>query len=194
MKAANIEHLQIGSFETTRDVLIVSDPCYKLGTWCMGQVSDAKPGLWNASIGVADMGEWGRRIAYLAAFHHEAPDIKTLKLNEAKFEVGVDSGQAGIFDFDHYQDQSVIPDQSLSEFGDPWYTHCCHQTLNTEHHAGVIPFGVVASSGFGDGAYICRYYTSQSEHTPITWGVVIDFELVRMSQIMKKLCERQFGR
>lgn len=190
MRTGKIEHIEIGAFETTREVLVVSDPCYKLGTWCMGEVFDAKLGLWNAGVGIANMGKWGRRIAYLAAFHRDCPDIKTLEVHEAKFEVGVDSGQAGIFDFDHYQDQTVIPDQSLSEFGDPWYTCCCHQTLNTEHHAGVIPYGVVASSGFGDGAYTCYYYTSQGEHTPITWGVVIDFQLARMSQIMKKLCKR----
>lgn len=190
MNLKNLQHIPIGTFETTQDVLVISDPCYKLGTWCMGEVHDVKLGQWNASIGVADMGKWGNRIAYLAAFHQDCPDIKTLDVHEAQFEVGVDSGQAGIFDFSHYQDQSVVKDRSFTEYGDPWYSFCCKQTLNTEHHAGIIPYGVVASSGFGDGGYVCRCYTSRDEHTPTTWGVVIDFDLVKMSQIMRQLCAK----
>ena len=100
----------------------------------------------------------------------------------------MDSGQAGIFDFGHFQDESVIEDQELTDFGSRWFTFCCYQTLDSEHHAGLIPYGVVANSGLGHGVYSCNYYTEADN--PVC-GVLIDFELVRMEQVMHHLVSRQ---
>ena len=36
MKKPKIESVTLGTFEVTGDKLVVSDPCYELGTWCMG--------------------------------------------------------------------------------------------------------------------------------------------------------------
>ena len=78
----------------------------------------------------------------------------------APFEVGVDSGQAGLFDAHHYWDDAVVVDPGTVINGDDpgvlWYMHCCHLTL-TKLAAGVMPYGVVSSSGFGDGSYDCFY-------------------------------------
>ena len=38
----NLEQIQIGAFEVTSNVLVVSDPSYEPGTWCMGQILDAQ--------------------------------------------------------------------------------------------------------------------------------------------------------
>lgn len=97
----------------------------------------------------------------------------------------MDSAQAGIFDFGHFQDESVIEDQELTDFGSRWFTFCCYQTLDSEHHAGLIPYGVVASSGFGDG----KYYTETGKADNPVCGVLIDFELVRMEQVMRHLVD-----
>ena len=75
-----IEHINLGTFEVTSDKLVISDPCYHLGTWCMGTLSNVEPGLWTASIGVVDTGDFGKRIAYLSAFHQDSPDIRDLKV------------------------------------------------------------------------------------------------------------------
>lgn len=133
MKRKKIESTTLGAFEVTSDKLVISDPCYDLGTWCMGTIPNVKPGLWIASIGVVDTGEFGKRVAYLSAFHQGSPDIRDLKVCPATFEVGVDSGQAGIFDFSHFQDESVIADQKSTDFGSRWYTFCAirHLTLST---------------------------------------------------------------
>ena len=189
MKKPKIESVTLGTFEVTGDKLVVSDPCYELGTWCMGMLSNVKPGLWSASIGVVDTGEFGKRIAILSAFHQDSPELQKLKACPAPFDVGVDSGQAGIFDLNHFQDESVIEDQELTDFGTRWYTFCCYQTLDGEHHAGLIPFGVVASSGFGDGCYPCYYYTDWGNDTT-TWGIIIDFQVTEMRQIMRQLLSK----
>lgn len=103
-----------------------------------------KPSLWTASIGVSNTGEFGERIAFLAAFHQESPSIQKLKACPASFDVGVDSGQAGIFDYNHFHDETVIGTQELADFGSLWFTHCCYQTMESEHQAGLIPYGVVS--------------------------------------------------
>lgn len=186
MKKLKIESITLGTFEVTSDKLVVSDPCYKLGTWCMGTVPNVKPGLWTASIGVVDTGEFGKRNAFLSAFHQDSPALQKLKACSAPFDVGVDSGQAGIFDLNHFQDESVIENQELTDFGTRWYTFCCYQTLDGEHHAGLIPYGVVASSGFGDGCYPC-YYCTDRGNDATSWGIIIDFQVTEMRQIMRQL-------
>ncbi len=47
-----LEHIKIGEFEVTGNVLTISDPCYEPGTWCMGEILGAKPGIWEAHIGM----------------------------------------------------------------------------------------------------------------------------------------------
>lgn len=183
----NLEQIQIGTFEITSNVLVVSDPCYKPGTWCMGQISDAQPGIWTAQIGIYQSEQFGKRVAYVAAFHEDCPNIDSLDRHEADFEVGVDSGQAGIFDKAHYQDQSIDFDVPAPICNDHWFNVCCHQTLNTEHYAGVIPYGVVSSSGYGDGGYTCHFFTTGKGENKITLGVIIDFDLVRMRSIMEQI-------
>jgi hypothetical protein len=37
--------------------------------------------------------------------------------------------------------------------GDIWYQACCKITLDNTESWGVLPNGVVSSSGFGDGSY-----------------------------------------
>ena len=41
-----------------------------------------------------------------------------------------------------------------TDFDDVWYTACCHLTLG-DVEAGVIPYGAVSASGYGDGSYDC---------------------------------------
>ena len=73
---------------------------------------------------------------------------------------GVDSGQFGFFDKDFYRNDEAAKDLKKYEFspdydreeGDSWYRACCDLTLAKESW-GVLPNGVVSSSGFGDGSY-----------------------------------------
>jgi len=66
-------------------------------------------------------------------------------------EVGVDSGQAGVFDLAVYpQDGSTGEHDDENSF----YGQCCKVTLDkTQGRAGKVNGGFVASSGYGDGGY-----------------------------------------
>ena len=153
----------IGDFEVESGSVMVSDPCYKPGTWCQAKLDDVYNGKWKAWAIQRD-----GRVAELIAscmIVDDPYDIgETLIDPERKkpFDIGVDSGQCGIFDAKHYQQDSDIVDDPefdaiLGEgttkhgVGDRWYNACCDITL--EGGEGVIPFGVVCQSGYGDGSY-----------------------------------------
>lgn len=179
----NREFIDLGEFEMTSPVVRVSDPCYERDVWCCGTVDHCKLGTWEAGVLKTDEGEWGTRCAVLAVRHKDTgPDFNvirsgkvrkmTCKCVEQPFEVGVDSGQAGFFDDAFYQDNSIFKGMPEPEhdYGDLWYNHACDITLS-ERSAGVMPYGVVSSSGFGDGSYVC--YTHKGSDGEIDFAFVI---------------------
>ena len=139
------EH-DIGTFMIKSDLMVVSDPCYARGTWCAGEIK-AKSGLWHAKVFKGVMDDWGNRVLKLKAVHGSVP-MDTQPTEQCDFEVGVDSGQAGLFDPAHYNSES-----------EAWYDNISHLTLHTEVSAGTTDYGCVSSSGFGDGGYRCYVLT-----------------------------------
>jgi hypothetical protein len=151
------ETLDLGTFEMVSSRMAVSDPCYDADVWCRGELENVLPGTWQAYAIKRDKGEWGPRVVRLVAVHREYADTCEFAAELAPFEVGVDSGQAGLFDCLHYRDDTVAvehPNVSRKDAGMLWYMQCCCRTL-TREAAGVMPYGVVASSGYGDGSYDC---------------------------------------
>lgn len=144
-----IESRNLGTIELKNDVM-VSDPCYELGTWCQGIVGGIKAGKFNAYAIVTDEGDWGERIAELVVIREDA-DIEGIN-EELDFEVGVDSGQAGIFNFDYYKEKQPDDDWDNPE---SWYRRVCDITCSDEDCGTIDNEGVVSSSGYGDGGYVC---------------------------------------
>lgn len=213
----------IGNFDVTSGELMVSDPCYERGAWCHGVVQNVVNGKWSAHMETLNNKQtngWGERVSELVAVLNEEGRyyLPHLQWEKVGFEVGVDSGQAGIFCNEAYQKPLTEPylqvgnleydrrqyehlhksnvniergqllrresdalikdpsykrmskeqiEQHLKEFdlrerkhidelkAKPtmdWYEMCCDKTLSNEN-AGVIPGGVVSSSGYGDGGY-----------------------------------------
>lgn len=138
------EHF-VGSFNSS-NCMIITDPCYNYDP---GQIiEDMTPGKWNAEILVSEEGSWGDRVAELRIVH-EDHDVSDYDYDcVSKFEVGVDSGQAGFFD------SFMYPRGTTGEYGDlyTFYGKACEMTIS-EEKAGVFPFGVVSRTGFGDGGY-----------------------------------------
>ena len=147
-----MREVDLGIFEVESGKLVISDPCYARGTWCQGELKDVQNGKWKAKVIKSDEGSWGNRCAELIAEHPDAINASRF-WDKENIDVGVDSGQAGIFDSDHFECDSDAGNPK-HDFGEPWYNMCCDITLG-DLGAGVIPFGVVSSSGFGDGSYDC---------------------------------------
>jgi len=168
----------IGKFEVVSNTLLVSDPCYKSHEWCNFEVKGVHKGTWVAKILIGDCKDWGKRVGYLMACHkdYKMPAVGSYKWHLANENIGVDSGQAGIYDIMHYKNDNVVKRHKGADYipikgeGDKWYAVNC---LKTREDAGVIPFGCVSSSGFGDGCYTCWTWKANRKVA----GIVIKFHI-----------------
>lgn len=130
--------LYVGSFELGREA-IVTDPCYEYGIWCQ-EIIDVVPGRYDGFVAID---EASGLVSQLIAVHMEG------KYVYPKFEycdaIGVDSGQASIFDAAYYQ-------KNIHGYEHDYYEDICDLTLNNKF--GVWDDdGIVSSSGAGDGGY-----------------------------------------
>lgn len=145
---------RLGSFELTGDKLMVTDPCYTRGTWCQGVIDNCVPGFWHAWTHMTtDTDGRGTRVAELEAMAGLAHGGQLTDWVRLDVDVGVDSGQCGVFD------DNLYPDGETGEYGDltTFYGRACAATYYDDpanfKYGDVIAEGAVSSSGYGDGGY-----------------------------------------
>lgn len=126
----------------------VSDPCYGTDVWCSGVVDNVKEGIYIVDVHMSDEGMWGKRVKSLTAIHSEYNGHSVIA--KAGFEVGVDSGTAGIFDAEYYEKYHTEKDVDRD-----WYESVGELTFTEEQFSTKDGKCVVSSSGFGDGGYDC---------------------------------------
>ena len=154
------ELVPIGEFEISSGKVFVTDPCYYPPQPFLNNPRDnVQKGKWLAYVIYKSYGDWGTRDHQLYAIHSSVADKKdSLEWKESGF-VGVDSGQAGIFDVDYFNKNEIAAKLEKPLRPDaPWYSTCCNLTLDTPYSAGVLIGGCVSSSGLGDGGY--KFYIS----------------------------------
>ena len=139
------------------DTVMVSDPCYSMDVWCKHKLTGVLPGQYLTTVMKSDEGSWGTRIGLLVAVHKDYTEDTLTWRTVRGADIGVDSGQCGIFSMEGYRDDSVFSEPNnfgytCHEPGDHWYGHMCDRTL-TEEQWGSYDTGVVSSSGYGDGSY-----------------------------------------
>lgn len=157
----------IGNFDVVSGKITISDPCYKDGLEI-----GVKNGKWEVDAELQDHDN-NTNVFGLIALHQDSSNTKDVQWQ--LFDgVPVDSGQAGIYDSAHYRDDSVIKETpkflrlltDKKEEGLRWYAANCDLTLSREEiQAGVLPFGCVSSSGYGDGVY--DVYISKNENDEV---------------------------
>lgn len=104
--------------------VMVSDPCYGLNTWCQGVLENVLPGNYKCEVEYKDEGDWGIRVSAIEVTHEDyAYEI----FEPQDFEVGVDSGQAGIFDYDYYCLYHTDTNDN-EDVDDDWYDRVCDKT------------------------------------------------------------------
>lgn len=142
----------------------VSDPCYTDDVWCKTRLTNVLPGEYSVHVDHSDRLGWGRRVSRLMVSRIGSSVVKT---EVRPGEIGVDSGQAGIFSEETYRNDQyaseniphIIGEQwspgtiSRDKEGDDFYDRMCSMTINSEDSFNVYPEGVVSSSGYGDGGY-----------------------------------------
>lgn len=135
--------------------VMVSDPCYKIGTWCQGVIENVVPGTYHCNIEYYDDHYWGTRVSAIEVIN-ESYNCNEIDYLEVKFEVGVDSGQAGIFDYAYYEEHHKRTNNG-DNLDDKWYCVVCGLTYVNNKLTGntIDGLGFVSSSGYGDGSYYC---------------------------------------
>jgi len=169
----------LGTFNIETSKVLVTDPCYKKDEWCNHTVKNVKTGKWRAKIYGRDCGSWGHRVAFLVAGVKDEvlPPLESYKWHLVSKNIGVDSGQIGFYDKNHYKDDNVVKNlkrkhnEIICE-NEPWYSFNCDRTLSKDR-AGIIPFGCVSSSGYGDGVYSC--WTLEKNDKVI--GIAVNFQI-----------------
>ena len=112
------------TFKITSNKICISDPAYERGTWCGNYDLPAQNGEWTAKVKYKDEGEWGNRVASLLC---QLKGGKGGKWEPLPNEVGVDSGQAGVFC------SSIYPknEDERGDYGDlnSFYGKACEATM-----------------------------------------------------------------
>lgn len=132
-------------FEVKSGRINITDPCYSDDTWCAIFRQSARSGRWV--VGVETDGDG--RISRMRARHE--------KTSEGAFDgaiplgmIGVDSGQAGVFDSEVYPKGMSTGEYDNKE---SFYGRCCELTLGDDGCGVVEGAGIVTCTGWGDGNY-----------------------------------------
>ena len=142
------------TFEVTSGKIVCSDPCYEIPTWCQEIIENVANGTWEAEV--VESGRVYR--LFVTHMNSNTGGIEDF-VGESIGYCGVDSGQFGFFDFDYYRNDKIAENLQKQDFGadfdeedgDSWYRACCKITIDEKW--GVMPFGAVSRSGYGDGSY-----------------------------------------
>lgn len=94
--------------------VMISDPCYDLDTWCQGALENVKSGTWHTKAENLNVNCWGNRCSALIAWHEDVEEPNDFEKTDIR--IGVDSGQAGIYDYNHF---AYIKDNK--ERDERWY-------------------------------------------------------------------------
>ena len=141
-----MKEINFGEFEVKSGKIHVSDPCYEYDANDKTGVLNLKDVVNGKYFAKVTVDKVYKDIASLTAYHEKYFDVEPDFLIGT---IGVDSGQAGIFDLKYYAENQG------GEFGDldSFYGLACSLTLSKEQ-GGIMNYaGVVSSSGCGDGEY-----------------------------------------
>ncbi len=147
--------------------VMVSDPCYKPGTWCQGVLENVLEGNWNVEVRYGhDPFGTSNTLPHALIAHHE--NFMGIKPNEeCDFEVGVDSGMAGIFNYNYYSDVINYDNESH----DKWYKEICDYIFRVRSSVHCDDY-IISFTAYGDGGYTC--YVGRNEEGKIV-SIMIDF-------------------
>lgn len=127
-----LEKENVGTIEL-EDKVRVSDPCYDVDTWCAGTLENVLQGKYQCYSQDVDAGDWGIRVASIEVRHEDYLDVEPTELQD--IDVGVDSGQAGIYDLNYF-----IKAREDKDGEDAWYKRVCDLTFGYFDNPNYIPF------------------------------------------------------
>lgn len=122
-----------------KNKVVVSDPCYKIGTWCQGILENVKEGQYLAQSYSQDN---GTIVAGISLVHEDYINAE-LDYELQSFKVGVDSGQAGIFNYDYYE--KYHKDETGKDcLNSNWFDRIGNMTYGRLANPDYVPFNETA--------------------------------------------------
>lgn len=113
-----------GSDVTLSNKVLVTDPCYRLKDGVTEDtipdyqylITNLKPGTWHTQQTIMNVNLWGDRVGRLDIWHESIEKPLDSQLTNTDKWISVDSGTAGIVDFDH-----MVALSKDDEAFDDWY-------------------------------------------------------------------------
>jgi hypothetical protein len=162
---------------TLSNEVMVSDPCYTVPTWCQHKLTNVLPGEYQSTVVKFNDRYGGTINSFIIVVHKDYNTEDKLNWRRLPFDIGVDTGQAGIFSMETYRNDEVFVTGSRKvNDGEEWYEHMSNMTLDGERW-GTYPNGIVASSGIGDGGYELRV----AKHKGKIVGILLDFFMTELT-------------
>jgi len=142
---------------TLESDVMVSDPCYSDETWCQVKLKDVLPGGYITTVRKTEDPNWGNRCSVLLTVHEDYVE-DTLSWRNYPGQVGVDSGQAGIFSMSSFKNDDIASSITTPD-----------KTYDGR------PFTLGLKDRDGDGGYRCLV----AKHKGKIVGIAIDFGMER---------------
>ena len=163
----------VGNFTVENGKLIVTDPAYHPDEEDLQIIlSNVKNGKWTAFISYTPE----EVVESLFVFYGKKKPSG--KWHVCEKLIGVDSAQAGIFDYKIFgRDDAIqyevknVHDIEIDADGLKYYVACADMVAS-DAQGGVVPGGAVSMSGYGDGMYELKVKYNISREVV---GVMIDF-------------------
>lgn len=177
---------ETGKDITLSDHIIVTDPCYDSDTWCNGQLTNVKPGIYHTKATYTNISSWGNRCTSLILWHESVSEPTAYEHTD--ITVDVDSGQAGVIDFPYFKGLEV--DEAYKE---RWYddiqTHNYVREPIPEH---LLPIITKAEELHAQVQTTFSAYRKAKENGNLPLAdLLFDDYLKRYSQLSKSLHEHR---
>lgn len=137
---------------TLSDKVRVTDPYYDIDTWCAGTLENVLQGEFECSYAIdkvaldGDENNQYDSVTSIEVHHKDYPNVEAIEYMKDIW-VGVDSGQAGIFDFSMFENVCSDDDKKND------FVHDIDD-LPSEGNT-IYDQGLVSIAGDGDGDYAC---------------------------------------
>jgi len=125
------------------DKVDITDPCYNKDVWCR-MTTECKPGTYTGYAYISE------KLATAILIKEKTKEKINAEEMECIGSIGVDSGLAGFF--------NDKPDYSRDEWPD--FCKMIYEDENNGLYNKIEDYGLISSSGFGDGDY--NVYASPS--------------------------------
>jgi hypothetical protein len=147
--------VDLGEFTLKSGQVILSDPLYSLEDEEGIIIPAVETGLWRGFVlkNRLEISSVNEEIhAYKDSLVVDDKPKTDLSWEVLPGDIAVDSGQAGIFDTQAFQNDNYVKTKPEIDTGTLFYGMCCDITYEPPG-AGIVEGGVVSSTGLGDGRY-----------------------------------------